>query len=100
MKEAKSWPTCAIGALLCDIIGATPDTIDVKVEQGQTDQSRGHKFRNALWSRDRCLYNLGLSFYFSLRHKEYHRTKKILVEIKAYKPNNGLLSRISKRKDA
>ena len=100
VKKSHPWSTCATGALLCDIIGATPDTIDVKVDNGPTYLSLDDKLYQALWKRDRLLYNKGHAFCFALEYEEYDRAKEILMDIKAYKPNKRLLSLISKRKDA
>ena len=100
LKKSHPWSTCAIGALLCDIIDATPDTIDVKVENGPIDLSLDDKLYQALWKRDRFLYNKGYAFCYALEYEEYDKAKEILLKIKAHKPSKRLLSLISKRKDA
>ena len=86
--------------MLCDTMGATPDTIDVNVTNEMTDWTLSDKLRQALWARDLPLYNLGVIFNSALCHKEYNMTNKVLLEIKAYKPNKRLLSCIVKHKGA
>ena len=98
----KSHPlaTCPIGALLCDIIDATPDTLDVKAYNGSTNLSLDDKLYAILWKRDRFLYEKGSNFCYTLEYKMYDKAKEILNDIKAYEPSKRILSRISKRKDA
>ena len=100
VEKSHPWSTCATGALLCDIIGATPDTIEVKVENWSTYLSLDDKLCQVLCKRDKLLYNKGHDFCFALEYEEYDKAKKILMDIKAYKPSKRLLSLISKRKDA
>ena len=92
--------TCPIGALLCDIIDATPDTLDVKAYNGSTNLSLDDKLYAILWKRDRFLYEKGSNFCYTLEYKMYDKAKEILNDIKAYEPSKRILSRISKRKNA